>query len=434
MSSVETSIINGLRDALIAEGYTVFNTIYESHTGRATKSGEYVMIGDSMTTDWTEITQDVITGPFTLMMRYHLPKNKVQNSNPEMVDIDTDGFALLKAISQVKVGTMYNRFNVSKEVNTTTGLRGKVIDYTITGKLAATQSRTEFNQTILTIQTDNTGPSLDTQFILPLVVGQTYNFDWLTSDGQTGTHTTDSDLTFTFASAGAYTIEVGVNGNNTFPAVQFDNTGDKEKLISFISSQLGNFGIQTDSSFYGGINATTVQVPSANVGTTNLSRTFSNLESALTLLIPDLSTTGVSNFSGMFFDLFLAELDVYNFDMTSCTNTSNMFRNNKVAKHNTSKWDTPLWALAANMFDGSTLSNPEIHNFTIANLTNAAFMLNGTSFSTENWEKALISYADQSRQLNVPIHAGTAKVTELAAPSKAILVSDGWTIIDGGPV
>ena len=101
------------------------------------------MIANSMTTDWTEVTTDCITGPYTLMMRYHIPKQKVQNSNADMVSVDTLSFELERAISQVKVGTMYNRFNVSKEVNTTTGLRGYVIDYTITGTLGATQDRSE---------------------------------------------------------------------------------------------------------------------------------------------------------------------------------------------------------------------------------------------------------------------------------------------------
>jgi hypothetical protein len=96
-----------------------------------------------MTTDWTEITEGVMTGPYTLMMRYHIPKKKVQNNNSDMSTVSSLSFALEKAISQVKVGTMYNRFNVSKEVNTTTGLRGYVIDYTISGKLGATQDRSE---------------------------------------------------------------------------------------------------------------------------------------------------------------------------------------------------------------------------------------------------------------------------------------------------
>ena len=106
---------------------------------------------------------------------------------------------------------------------------------------------------ILKVKTDNAGSSNDDQFTIPLKSGLTYNFT-VTGDitGSPVSHSTDSDLTLTFPSgAGTYNIEI----DGTFPAIYFNNGGDKLKLLEIV--QWGTNTWETfEKSFYGCSNLT----------------------------------------------------------------------------------------------------------------------------------------------------------------------------------
>lgn len=107
---------------------------------------------------------------------------------------------------------------------------------------------------ILSFKTDNSGSSNNDQFTLQLRSGLTYDFEWQTTDGTSGTHNTDSDLVLTLPSgAGTYDIEIlGV-----FPQIYNNNTGDAQKVVDV--TQWGS--IQWDSfeaAFFGCFNLNAV--------------------------------------------------------------------------------------------------------------------------------------------------------------------------------
>ena len=143
MASIESSIIGAIKVALVNDGYTVFDSIDNHHTGRKTKSKTYIELDRSITTDWTEITQETITGPYTFIMRYHQAVSLVKNNNGEMLDFTTNCLLIEKSISQVQTGPMFNRLNIAQDGTATSDLRGLTREFIITGTLAAHQDRRE---------------------------------------------------------------------------------------------------------------------------------------------------------------------------------------------------------------------------------------------------------------------------------------------------
>ena len=70
----------------------------------------------------------------------------------------------------------------------------------------------------------------------------------------------------------------------------------------------------------------------------------------------------------------------------------------------------------------------------ISSATNMSnFVYNGSvKFSTASYDAGLIYWATLNVKLNVPLTIGTAKYSAAAASARAVLISKGWTIIDGG--
>lgn len=85
---------------------------------------------------------------------------------------------------------------------------------------------------IISVKTNNAGTSATNQFTLP-TLGTGYNYDIVTSDGQTILANT-GNTTITFPTAGTYTIFI----SGSFPQCYFNNAGDLEKLLD-----IKNFGI-----------------------------------------------------------------------------------------------------------------------------------------------------------------------------------------------
>ncbi len=87
---------------------------------------------------------------------------------------------------------------------------------------------------VITVKTDNYGASSDTQFTIPTTgTGYNYNVD-CNNDGSNDATAQTGDYTCNYASAGTYTIRIKDNSGigTGFPRIYFNNTGDKEKLLT----------------------------------------------------------------------------------------------------------------------------------------------------------------------------------------------------------
>ena len=93
----------------------------------------------------------------------------------------------------------------------------------------------------------------------------------------------------------------------------------------------------------------------------------------------------------------------------------------------------------ANMFlnDGS-FEGDGVSSFDIADVTTMARMfetqVGSSALTTANYDAILIAWEGQTEQAGVSFHAGGATYTGggTAATARAALVTNGWTITDGG--
>ena len=143
MASIESDIITAIKTALVTAGFTVYDFIADHHTGRMTKSGSYVMIDRSMTTDWQGLTWDTVKSDISIRLRYYQGVQKITNQSGEMITATTACKNIEKAIYNVKQGTMYNRIAMSADLNIANNLRGFVRDWTLSATLSARADKTE---------------------------------------------------------------------------------------------------------------------------------------------------------------------------------------------------------------------------------------------------------------------------------------------------
>ena len=123
------------------------------------------------------------------------------------------------------------------------------------------------------------------------------------------------------------------------------------------------------------------------------------------------------------------------FNLASCTNAQSMFLNCYAFNSPITLSNTSLIATFNSTFANCTLFNQDISGFSINAVTIASNMLSGTAFSTTNYDLLLVAWQGQTHNNSVTFHAGTAKYSSGApATARAALITDSWTITDGGAV
>lgn len=124
-----------------------------------------------------------------------------------------------------------------------------------------------------------------------------------------------------------------------------------------------------------------------------------------------------------------------NFDLSACANTILMFYGCTSFNSPVTFTNTTVLTSHSNTFNGCTIFDQDLSGWDISALTSAPSMLQGTAFSTTNYDLLLVSWEGQTHNNSVPFHAGTAQYSSGApATARAALITDLWTITDGGPV
>lgn len=207
--------------------------------------------------------------------------------------------------------------------------------------------------------------------------------------------------------------------------------------------QFGVVGHTTISScFYGCINMTDFVAGNTDVttalGAVNL---FNNCRALVNCDLTGFNTDNLISTSGMFRDC----QTLTTVDITSITpsagnvTTSAMFRNCYLLTEATGAdlLDTTDVTNMTYMFYNTGL-DVDVSSYNISSLTNAAGMMQNSSFSNANYDLMLVGWAGQDPNIldDVSFHAGTAKYTKTA--ERGILTDPptaghNWTITDGGP-
>ena len=105
------------------------------------------------------------------------------------------------------------------------------------------------------------------------------------------------------------------------------------------------------------------------------------------------------------------------------------------ANPDTSNWNTSSVTNMLSMFNGATSADPDMSGWDFSSVTNLGNMFRDVTLSTVNYDNMLIRL-DATAGSGLALHAGSSKYTSGSAAStaRANLISDSWTINDGGSI
>ena len=273
--------------------------------------------------------------------------------------------------------------------------------------------------------------------------GGGYNYNIITSDGQTFTGVTGSQA-ITFASAGDY--DVSISGD--FPRININNGIDKDKLIDI--KQWGNIVWSSfGNAFFGCSNLVGSFTDAPNLtNVTSFVSLFKNCSSfSANLSSWDVSNVTSFNSSFLIFGATAPSTPVSglgSWDMSSATSISNMFRNQSNYNDDLSSWDVSNITNMSSTFFGATSFDQNLSAWDIANVTNFTNFAKSTTFSTSNYDAILIGWEAtlQSAFPNgtgytptISINFGNSEYTGGGAAEAArtsMINNFNWTITDGG--
>jgi surface protein len=290
------------------------------------------------------------------------------------------------------------------------------------------------------------------------------------------------EATITLPSSGIYDLEIKAKEVNGFDRIQFNNGGDKNKILD--TKNWGNIVWNSfENAFYGCINMTLTATDVPNLSSvTSLTQMFRDC----ILANPDVSnwdTSNVTDMSRLFWDALVANPDVSNWDTSNVTEMGDMFRDAFNANPNVTNWDvgnvigmanlfagsnaspnvtnwdvsscedmrrlfgdTPgnpnvsNWDVSSvkktgNMFKDATNANPDCRNWNVINLNDAGDMFEGSALSVENLTSIYENWSQLNLQQNVAFSAGNTKYNASGQAGRDILVNTyNWLITDGGQV
>ena len=289
---------------------------------------------------------------------------------------------------------------------------------------------------IFSVKTDNAGTSNDDQFTVP-AIGGPYSIKW--SDGSEDTGLSGS-FTKTFAGgAGTYIGEMTSDDGTPFQPIKFSNSGDKLKLI--LVSQWGISITWSDGilAFRGCSNLVIpatdglIFAPGANMDSMFRSVTFSTLD------MTDWDLSGVVGMGQLFLGAF---------SITSLTGLSNLIisptlstlantfngMSSLTSLSFSSSWDTSGVVNFIGTFRNiGVIDIVGIEDLDYSAATLLTIFLDGTTLPTTRYSDFLINLEANPHQPNVTLNGGGSKYSAgAAATARAALVSDGWSISDGG--
>lgn len=228
------------------------------------------------------------------------------------------------------------------------------------------------------------GASSADEFQLPLIASGNYNFevDWGDSTTDTITTWNQAETLHTYSAQGTYVIEC----TGTLEGFAFAAAGDDTKINEIFN--------------WGGSNLNLGSSPFAFSGCVNLTVSATNTPANTGALLGTFFNTGSSTFTGG-----LAAWDMSN--VTSCES---------------------LCQLSSNY-------NEDISGWDVSNITNFTNAFSGTAMSVANYDALLIAWSAQTVQSGVTFST-SAQYTlgGAAAAGRATLISNGWTIVDGGGI
>ncbi len=229
---------------------------------------------------------------------------------------------------------------------------------------------------ISTWKTDNAGTSNATSITIPVDASQgpySYNVDW-DNDGVFDEFGLTGSVTHDFGTAGTYTIRI----EGDFPAIQFYNDGDKEKLLDV--SQWGDISWKSFNRAFMGcsnLNISATDAPDLSK-VTLFTNAFVNC-SALNSNINHWDVSNVTEMTGTFQNCVAFNQPMDNWDVSNVTTMRYMFAGATTFNQDIGNWDVRNLLNTSTMFSGATAFNQDIGAWQLDNLKIADFMFSNTA-------------------------------------------------------
>ncbi len=226
---------------------------------------------------------------------------------------------------------------------------------------------------ITTWKTDNNGISNDDQIIIP-TIGGGYSYDVNWGDGNVSTGQT-GDAIHSYASPGVY--QVSITGE--FPRIYFNNSGDKEKILSI--DQWGNNVWSSMLNAFRGCNnllGNFIDTPNLSQ-VNNMSYMFYDAQSFNSFL-GDWDVSNVTDMSFLFSRALSFDQNIGSWDVSNVTNMSHMFDSATSFNQEIGNWDVSNVVDMSNMFYYAISFNQNLDNWNVGNVTDMSYMFY-TSYS-----------------------------------------------------
>ena len=303
--------------------------------------------------------------------------------------------------------------------------------------------------------------------------------DW--GDGSTATGQT-GNASHTYATAGDYVVEI----SGTFPRIYFNNTGDKEKILSV--NQWGNNVWQSmENAFFGCSNLTIPATDNPNLqNVTSMRSMFNgassfnddiggwdvsnvivmnfmfrnatsfnqdiggwNLGNVLTMnfMFQDATSfnqgiggwdvSNVTRMTGMFQGAVSFNQDLGIWDVNKVTNMDEMFREAISFNQDIGNWDISDVINIDRMFLGATSFNQDLGSWDISSVTNMNDMFDQVTLSTANYDNTLIGWAtldpgETQIPGNINFSGGNSTFCNGETARTTLIGTHNWQITDGG--
>jgi hypothetical protein len=266
----------------------------------------------------------------------------------------------------------------------------------------------------ITVDTTYPAGSATNQFQLPLKAGQTYNCTIFWGDGSSTVQTTTTSPTHTYAQGGVYQITIV----GTFPAIFFNNTGDKLKLNS-IDNWGSGVWTTFDSAFYGCSNMIgkyTDQPDCTSVTSTlNMFRACYKFNSIFNVPTPAVTIT-----ANMFYDCIIFNQPINKLTTNNVTDITGIFGGCFSFNQSVRTISTASATVMNTMFFDCQNFNQPIGHFKFGGSDFSVYMSNNRSFTY--MDDLLISLINNP---NTPagrnMNLGSSKYTSAALKAKALL-------------
>ncbi|NJN41725.1 MAG: BspA family leucine-rich repeat surface protein, partial [Flammeovirgaceae bacterium] len=240
---------------------------------------------------------------------------------------------------------------------------------------------------ITTWKTDNPGTSGSNQITIPTTgTGYNYSVNW--GDGNNDMNVM-GDITHTYSTPGTYTVSI----TGSFPRIYFNNTGDKQKILT-LEAWGTNAWTSMEFAFFGCTNLTYNATDAPNLSAaTNMYYAFAEA----TLFNGNLNNWDVStitNMSGLFSSATNFNGNIENWNVGNVTNMASMFGDAQIFNQDIGSWNVSNVTDMNGMFFKAYLFNKNLNSWNVSNVTNMASMFgfaHAFNGNISNWDVSKVT-------------------------------------------